>query len=189
MQIIAISGKAQHGKDTTANYMRDALEADGYRVLVAHYADLLKFICKQYFGWDGQKDEKGRRILQYVGTDVVRTKKPNYWVNFIKSLLELFPEQWDYVIIPDCRFPNEIDELRNAGFQTIHMRVKRTNFESQLTPEQQSHPSETALDDRTPDYYIYNCSTLDDLQEAIFDWVCMINGQHQMTIWELEAQT
>lgn len=44
VKIIAISGKAQHGKDTTAGFLKSALEADGYKVQVAHYADLLKYI-------------------------------------------------------------------------------------------------------------------------------------------------
>ena len=60
MKIIAISGKAQHGKDTTAGFLKSTLEADGYKVQVAHYADLLKYICKQFFGWNGQKDDAGR---------------------------------------------------------------------------------------------------------------------------------
>ena len=36
VEIIAISGKAQHGKDTTAGFLKSALEADGYKVQVAH---------------------------------------------------------------------------------------------------------------------------------------------------------
>lgn len=55
-RIIAISGKAQHGKDTTAAILKELLEADGYRVLTVHYADLLKHICRSFFGWDGQKN-------------------------------------------------------------------------------------------------------------------------------------
>lgn len=57
MKVITISGKAQNGKDTTAGLLKAALEADGYKVLITHYADLLKYICKQFFGWDGQKDD------------------------------------------------------------------------------------------------------------------------------------
>ena len=46
MKVITISGKAQNGKDTTAGLLKAALEADGYKVLITHYADLLKYICK-----------------------------------------------------------------------------------------------------------------------------------------------
>jgi len=87
LRVIAISGKAQNGKDTTAGFLKCALESDGYRVLVTHYADLLKYMCKQYFGWDGQKDDAGRQILQYVGTDVIRSKRPDFWVDFIIDVL------------------------------------------------------------------------------------------------------
>ena len=140
MKVITISGKAQNGKDTTAGLLKAALEADGYKVLITHYADLLKYICKQFFGWDGQKDDAGRHILQYVGTDIIRQKRPNYWVGFVTSILELFPNEWDYVLIPDCRFPNEIDYLKEAGLDTVNLRVVRKNFKSPLTPEQQVHP-------------------------------------------------
>lgn len=156
MKIICISGKAQHGKDMTANLLANLLEDHGYQVRIAHYADLLKYICKTWFDWDGEKDDYGRSLLQYVGTDVVREKDPDYWVNFLISVLRLFPNEWDYVIIPDCRFPNEIDTLRASGFDTNHIRVIRTNFESPLSIEQQNHPSEIALDNTEPDIIIYN---------------------------------
>ena len=81
MKIIAISGKAQNGKDTTAGFLKSTLEADGYKVQVAHYADLLKYICKQFFGWNGQKEEAGPHIQQYVGKYVIRTQKHDFWVD------------------------------------------------------------------------------------------------------------
>ena len=177
--------KAQNGKDTTAGLLKAALEADGYKVLITHYADLLKYICKQFFGWDGQKDDAGRHILQYVGTDIIRQKRPDYWVGFVTSILELFPNEWDYVLIPDCRFPNEIDYLKEAGLDTVNLRVVRKNFKSPLTPEQQAHPSETALDDVEPDYYITNNGSMTDLKRNVIDWLVEYLGSHQMTIDEL----
>ncbi|MDB7829215.1 hypothetical protein [Intestinimonas butyriciproducens] len=188
MKVICISGKAQHGKDTTAGILKEQLESDGYRVLIAHYADLLKYICKQYFGWNGEKDEVGRHTLQYVGTDVIRAQKPDYWVDFITGLLEMFKDEWDYVLIPDCRFPNEIEQMKATGFDVIHLRVFRQNFVSPLTPEQQAHPSETALDKTIPDYYINNYGTLNDLRRTISKWLAEVNGFHQMSINELEGE-
>ena len=72
LKIYAISGKAQHGKDTFAELLYQELTDKGYKVLVTHYGDLVKYICKTIFNWDGQKDEKGRHLLQYVGTDIFR---------------------------------------------------------------------------------------------------------------------
>lgn len=185
MKIICISGKAQHGKDATAQIMKEQLESDGYSVLLIHYADLLKHICKSFFGWDGAKDEKGRHILQYVGTDVIRKQRPDFWVEFVADMLAMFPDAWDFVLIPDCRFPNEIAGLTDAGFETTLLRVVRPGFASPLTAEQQRHPSETALDDTEPDYYIKNCGTIRDLREAVADWIVQFNGHHQVSFDEM----
>ena len=171
MRVIAISGHAQNGKDTVANMLRSKLEVKGKRVLITHYADLLKYICKTFFRWNGNKDEAGRSILQYVGTDVIRKKEPDYWVDFVASILKHFGDNWDFVIIPDTRFPNEIEKLRSDGFDVTHLKVVRSNFTSPLTEEQQKHPSETALDDVEPDFYIFNEGTLKDLDEKITNWI------------------
>ena len=165
--IICISGKARHGKDITASFFRDHLLSDNRKVLIIHQADLLKHLCRQLFQWDGQKDEHGRHLLQYVGTDVIRAQNPDFWVNHIIDVLHFFPDHWDYVIIPDCRFPNEIDNLKNAGFQTLHIRVERKNAESDLTEEQKNHASETALANYPADCLLYNNGTTDDLSNAV----------------------
>ena len=171
MKVIAISGHAMNGKDTAAEMIRSALELNGERVLITHYADLLKYICKMFFGWNGEKDERGRNLLQYVGTDVVRKKKPDFWVEFIIFILEHFGDNWDYVIIPDTRFPNEIDRLIEDGFCVTHIRIDRNNFNSELNNEQKTHESETALDKTTPDYLIKNSGSLQDLENNISKWV------------------
>ena len=171
MEVILISGKAQHGKDAAATMMSEQLKADNHKVLITHYADLLKYICRSYFGWDGVKDETGRRMLQYVGTDVIRKENPGLWVDFVAQMLKYFYENWDYVIIPDCRFPNEVTTMIDSGFEVVYVRVVRNNFVSPLTEEQQKHPSETALDDYEPDDYIYNSGTLNDLGVFITTWI------------------
>lgn len=171
MKVILISGKAQNGKDTVADFLHKALVNDGKRVLVTHYADLLKYICTNYFGWDGNKDARGRQMLQYVGTDVIRKQNPTLWVDFVSMLLKYFHENWEYVIIPDCRFPNEVTTMVENGFDTVHLRVVRNNFKSPLTEEQQQHPSEIALDKVEPDYFIYNDGTLGELEENIIKWI------------------
>lgn len=166
-KVICIGGKAQHGKDTTGAFLYDALNTWGTATRIAHYGDLVKYICKTFFDWDGVKDDCGRSLLQHVGTDVIRAKDPNYWVNFIIDMLGFFDGYWDYVIIPDCRFPNEIECLQDAGLDTTYIRVERAGFVSPLTEEQQKHPSETALDDYPADYIIFNSGTLEDLKDSV----------------------
>lgn len=174
MQIITISAKAQHGKDYTANLLKEELEDIGYSVLICHYADLLKYICKQFFGWDGKKNEEGRTLLQKVGTEGVRKVKPDYWVDFIKDILTFFPYEWDYVIIPDTRFPNEIESLVIDGFNVTTIRVERPNFENNLTEEQRNHASETSLDDYLFDYKIINDGTPEGMKNQINNLIAKI---------------
>lgn len=159
MKIITISGKARHGKDFTANAIKDILEAKGKKVLITHYADLLKFICRNMFSWNGEKDEEGRRLLQYVGTDVVRKKKPNFWVDYMVTVLKLFENEWDYVIIPDTRFPNEIINLKLYNLEVLSINVFRPNFDNGLSEQAQAHPSEHALDNFNFDYTFINDGT------------------------------
>lgn len=170
MKVITISGKAEHGKDTAAMVMKYKLEMQGYSVLICHYADLLKYICTQFFSWDGNKNEEGRSLLQIVGTETIRKKRPEFWVDFIADILELFPDEWDYVLIPDTRFPNEIESMKKK-FSTISVRVERPNYENHLTEEQRSHESETALDKYKFDYEIINPGTVNELDEAVGKFV------------------
>lgn len=170
MKVICIAGKAQHGKDTTAKMMREILEDKGYCVLITHYADLVKYICKTFFGWNGEKDEYGRTLLQKVGTDIVRTQRPDFWVDFIVDVLKLFDGQWDFVLIPDCRFPNECDRIK-AEFDAQILRVNRNNYATNLTEKQQKHPSEVSLDTYDFDAYIENDGTEDGLYKIVKKWI------------------
>jgi len=170
-QFICISGKAQHGKDTTASIMYKEMTESGKKVLIVHYADLLKYICKTWFGWNGEKDDFGRTLLQKVGTDVVRNKRPDFWVDFVLDMVNLFENEWDYIIIPDTRFPNELYKLKNSGYPMTHIRVVRTDFESPLSLEQQSHISETALDNEVPDIFLINEGTLEQLVRDVHELV------------------
>jgi hypothetical protein len=166
-KFICVSGKAESGKDTCADIMRDILYEQGYRVLVVHNADLLKFICRNFFGWDGKKDQAGRELLQYVGTDRVRKQNPDYWIDFIVGVIDLFKSEFDWVIIPDTRFENEINRIKTAGYPVYAVRVERPGHENKLTPEQRSHPSETSLDAYDFKYRICNAGEMSDLYGAV----------------------
>lgn len=167
MKVIVISGLARHGKDTAALLLREELEKRGQRILITHYGDLLKYICKMFFGWNGKKDEQGRELLQHVGTDIVREKAPEYWVDFIRGIIYLFGDSWDYILIPDTRFPNEVTGLNDIAEKVIHIRVNRPNIDSGLTVKQLKHPSETALSNIKADFYLSNDGTINDLKTKI----------------------
>lgn len=165
MRVILISGSARFGKDSTAFMMKELLEKQKKRVLIIHYADNLKLFAKNYFGWSGQKDQKGRELLQWLGTDVIRKNYEDTWVDMVVALLKGIKTLYDYIIIPDVRFPNEIDRMRD-NFDCITVRVIRPNFDNGLTEEQRKHPSETALDNYPMEYELINDGDLEKLLDT-----------------------
>ena len=72
-----------------------------------------------------------------------------------------------YVLIPDCRFKNEIEAFKQDGWPNVSVRIIRDNFISNLTEKQLNHPSETALDDYEFDYYIFNSGDMDYLNKEV----------------------
>lgn len=159
MKIILISGKAEAGKTTAANFLKEELESRGERVAITPYGRLLKDLCNMLYGWDGQKDEAGRQLLQHFGTDVIRKSDPDYWVNHIIDLAFMLYYEFDALIVDDCRFPNELEawgdfvrfmkeekSYMGRSYDVYWLRIVRPGYENHLTPEQRLHPSETALD-------------------------------------------
>lgn len=154
-KIILISGKAENGKTTAANFIKEMLEKEGYRVVITRYAKYLKEIAKDYCGWNGEKDEAGRTLLQQLGTEIIRQKmhKPDFHVGRVCEDIEIASDFVDYVIIDDVRYPNEIYyPLAKFGDDKIFTyRVNRINedgtpYQNSLSEEQKNHLSETALD-------------------------------------------
>lgn len=168
--VLLISGKAEYGKDTFAEtFKNQAYERFGFRILTIKYGDILKHVCKEYFAWNGKKDEKGREILQYVGTDLARKNNQDVWVNCVKEIVKGLQTACDFVLISDVRFPNEL-EWGDTPFITYSIRINRQNedgtpYENHLTNEQRLHPSETALDNFNFNYEVYN-KNITDLDAA-----------------------
>lgn len=164
MKVIGILGPAGSGKDTFGQMLHEELIKLGFHGVITHYADLLKYILKQYFDWNGEKDEAGRTLLQTVGTDIVRKKDPDFWVNFQIKIADFFGEQWDYMIIPDVRFYNEMFKWTESNYDCMFVGIQR-DFESSLTKTQAAHISETELNDCIPDIIVFN-SNLEELRES-----------------------
>ena len=141
-EIICIYGTGP-GKDAVARLLKEELEISGKRVLVTYFAAPLRLICRSWFNWNGQNDDAGRSTLQYVGTEIVRAQRPAFWVDFTMGLLSMMGDEWDYVIVPDCRHANELD-LERYGFQTRRVRVEGR------------HPLDGPLGKIEPDFTIPN---------------------------------
>ena len=168
-KIITISGKARHGKDTFASFLEESLNAYGRKTYIYHYADPVKMCATNYFGWNGEKDEYGRSLLQNIGTDRARAHDENTWVNIAKAIIENVFYDAEYIIIPDTRFPNEIECWDNP----LTLKVARKNYENDLNESQRAHASETALDNYVFNIEVY-ATTLIELMnsaEVIRDYI------------------
>jgi len=156
MKVILISGKAQHGKTSSADILEKHMKLAARRVVQINFADYVKFISSKYYGWDGKKDEHGRQLLQYVGTDLFRARDENFWVDAVIRFARVIWNDYDYMLVADWRFPNEYTRWAENDIHDICcVRIYRPGYDNGLTPEQNNHPSETALDNFPMDYRLY----------------------------------
>ncbi len=156
--IIAFAGRKQSGKTTcsefVAKYYNGLIEPIN-SAKIYNFADpLKKDICinilglshEQCYGEDIDKNTNtdiywndtqltAREVMQFVGTDIFRKMKPDVWAGATISKIQR--EQPQLAIIADCRFPNEVEAVKNAGGFVI--KLTRNPYNS-------DHTSEVALD-------------------------------------------
>jgi len=167
-KIILISGKTRNGKSTVAGLFKTLLAKENKKVLIIPFAKYLKQYLKDYYEWDGiKKDDSYRSHAQYIGTDIIRKKlhKSLFHAKRICEDIEIIGDLFDYVIIDDCRFLNELT-YTTAQFphKTVSVRIERINFHSKLSKEQLKHISETDLDNYDKfDYTIWAKEGMDRL--------------------------
>ena len=131
--IIGVCGFIGSGKDTIADYL---VNFHGFRR--ESFANTLKDAVSAVFGWDRvmlegrtkqarewreQRDDwwsnrlgmeiTPRWVLQYWGTEVCRRGfHDDIWIASLENKLR---NSTDDVVISDCRFPNEIKSIKDAG--------------------------------------------------------------------------
>lgn len=156
MNIIAFAGRKQSGKTTCSEFVANCytgnLLGDSK---IYNFADPLKQdVCinilglthNQCYGNDDQKNTltdcywndnrlTAREVMQFVGTDIFRKMKRDVWAS--ATINKIRGEKYSLAIIADCRFPNEVEAIKNAGGVVI--KLTRNPFSS-------THESETALD-------------------------------------------
>lgn len=177
MIIISISGKKRSGKDTVASFIQEWLILNKYSrpVFKRAWADALKEEVAIAFGVTVQfieeHKEEFRAILQWWGTDSRRKfKGDRYWIDKMCKNLQELPRK-SLVIIPDTRFPNEIEAVNLAEGFTI--RVVR-DFPVTLKPVD-LHVSETALDNYQHwSIVINNNGSLESTRAKMFEYMNLI---------------
>lgn len=127
MKIIGFTGRKQNGKSTVCDIIKDDLEAAGMKVARINFKDPLLAMARS-IGWNGIKDENGRKLLQRLGTDVVRDcVDQNYWVQaWIKAVSEQ-KGKVDVVLADDVRFDNEAQAVRQMGGVVIGITSPEVN--------------------------------------------------------------
>ena len=132
-----------------------------------------------------------RQFLQQFGTEAMRTHiHADIWVlpvlKFIRDAFNDPQKRYNGVVVSDCRFPNEIEEVKRYCKQfgdmmnVIDVEIVRPGL-----PKMDLHASEIALDDFSFYMGILNDGSLEDLyvkadQLATGEWrVGMMNKQVQ----------
>ena len=139
--IIGICGLIGSGKDTIADYLQNI-----HQFKRESFAHTLKDAVAAVFGWDRELLEgrtkhsrewretvdswwatrldmpnlTPRWVLQYWGTEVFRKGfHDDLWIAALENKLR---NSSDDIVITDCRFPNEIRAIREAGGVVIRVR-------------------------------------------------------------------
>lgn len=166
-KVICLGAKARNGKNATATLLKSKLESKGYKVLEIAYANYLKYLIASYYGGTYERTEANRTLWQRFGTEKVRVNNPDLWVDTVIDFVKVTTDDFDFVIVSDFRFKNEVDRWVEELFEVQSVHIHRIGFENDLTEEQRNHPSETALDDFIFDWYIESESGLDKLEKEV----------------------
>ena len=158
--IICVCGKARSGKNTVCNFMYSNFQKKGYKTILSPYTKYLKKYINEISGWQESDDNnKPRELLQDISSQLIK-KKLGYTNFFIERQIQdinIYSYFFDIIIIPDVRFPNEIEELRKNFKRVIAIGIERPNFDNGLTETQKNDATETSLNNyQNFDYYIVN---------------------------------
>lgn len=173
--IIGLTGYKQAGKDSTADVLVKRLGfvklafADTLRKMALDIDPYIKVNAHDVFerygillGQDGYEECKNipdfRGFLQKLGTEGVRKHLgDNVWVDALDKVVASSPNL-NYVIT-DCRFPNEVEWIKQRGQLWKITRLGQVNDDV--------HESERHIKSFEADYHII-AGSLAELQEKAF---------------------
>lgn len=165
--LILVGGRAGEGKTTFSRFCRDILVDEFNKTAeIVAFARGVKDTAT-FMGWDGVKDDKGRRLLQAVG-NAGREYNSNIWVDFTINKIDPIYESVDYIFIDDWRFPNERERILTRFDNVMAIRIKRpVEFHALYGRPSYNDISESSLPDDYPyDFIIDNITNgLDSLNQ------------------------
>lgn len=131
--------------------LHNELKRRGLYGWIDGFAHGVKQVAVESFGWDGVKDEKGRRLLQIVGTEAGRAYNKNIWAirAYETNLLNVYPLP-NFLIFDDWRYPNEYEVWLDKPEVNRIFTIRCFRKEEQYM----NHASEVSLPDEI-EYYNY----------------------------------
>lgn len=154
--IVAIHGLAGSGKSTVASYLARKIPL----AIVIPLALPVKNLAAS-MGWRGQKDEKGRKLLQMLGTELVKDLiDPMHWMKLWTYSAHANREA-KIIICDDLRFPDEM-----AFFKKLRAKTVWVTGRGGLGATNAMHRSEAGLR-KGFDYKIENEGTKAELEAAV----------------------
>lgn len=168
MKIIGISGKKQAGKDSATEYFISNLLKRYDKCIRIGFADALKDEVVEGCGISREFLEEHkvnfRLIMQGWGTDFRRELfSKDYWLIKLGCKLVEYKNTNTLIIVPDVRFKNEAQLIRDCNGLLIRIQRDKKAFE-----ELDIHASECELDSYDEfDYVVDNNGSLQNLEEEI----------------------
>ena len=171
-KIILLAGKARSGKNTIGDMLKELYESDDKKVIVSPYTKYLKKYIKEITGKDIDDDNKPRELLQQLGIEVIKEKlgKVDMFISRQIDDIDIYSYFFDVIIIPDVRFPREIDIIKEKynNYTCIKVISDRDN---NMSDNEKNHITETSLDsyDDSNFDYIINNNDYDELKNIVND--------------------
>ncbi len=159
--IYLICGKARTGKGKAGAYLKEEYQKRGYAVCEIQIMRTLKGYLKDYFGWDGKEETKPRKMLQEMGTELIRERLgfPTFHINRLTEDIQILSNYFSIFIVNDIRLPLEIEEMKKRFPHVVTIHLEKENYQSPLTEQEASHSTEHALENyHQYDYEIRNTS-------------------------------
>jgi dephospho-CoA kinase len=172
--IIGLSGYAQAGKDTIANYLvsnygykkisfadpiREALYRLNPKVSIADMSGIYLRSLVDSLGWEAVKveSEDVRELLQRMGTEVARDMfGEDFWVDQAMAKAQ----HYENVVLADVRFENEIQAILGASGDVWRVSKPGVNAANR-------HISETSLDNYKFKREIQNLGSIEELHRIV----------------------